>query len=218
MFAGCAPGVFTIVSRSWFQSITGCPDSSAGLRVALLCGLVAAEALTARTAAAPIAPSATPMPNSRTEKRFMTVLLACVLLRASPPRCGRRTGRRRRARRACARGRSGRHRVPRRRRAAPSGGNAARSRSRPSGCRARGGSRRRVERIEPRLRPGSGLACAFQCVALDERLRSGAVDAVDAVEPAEDQVAVADRELVPVERARRRPRRAVALGVELAAV
>src|SRR5438874_1269963 len=29
MVAGCAPGVFTIESRVWFQSITGWPDSSA---------------------------------------------------------------------------------------------------------------------------------------------------------------------------------------------
>ena len=31
--AGCAPGVLTIDSRTWFQSITGCPDSRAVLAI-----------------------------------------------------------------------------------------------------------------------------------------------------------------------------------------
>jgi hypothetical protein len=85
MFAGCAPGVFTIESRALFHSITGCPDSSARpRRLRLLsafgCGVVRAYALAATPAAAPSAPSANPTANSRNERRLIMMLLSGWLL------------------------------------------------------------------------------------------------------------------------------------------
>jgi hypothetical protein len=77
MFDGCAPGVFTIDSRIWFQSITGWPESAActtclGATVgSKLSGAVFAYALAARTAAVATAPSTSPTANSRGENRFM---------------------------------------------------------------------------------------------------------------------------------------------------
>src|SRR5882724_11972117 len=83
MFAGCAPGVFTIDSRTLFQSITGCPDSWPGRR--LLTGafvlavlarcVVLAWALPARTTAATTAASAIPSADSDRGRRFIPVLL-----------------------------------------------------------------------------------------------------------------------------------------------
>src|SRR5207244_2047229 len=61
-------------------------------------------------------------------------------------------------------------------------------------------------------------AVALQGEGVDAGARARALDAADAVQPAEHEVAVADRELVPVERPWSRPGGAVALRVELAAV
>src|SRR3989442_11876094 len=53
---------------------------------------------------------------------------------------------------------------------------------------------------------------------MDPRSAACAVDAADAVDRAEHEAAIADRELIAIERARGRPGRAVAFDVELAAV
>src|SRR6476660_667556 len=82
MFAGCAPGVFTSESRTWFQSMTGWPDTaalrtcSAGTRdfMASVCE-VRAYAPAARTPVAPKMASASPSVNSRRENRFIAMLL-----------------------------------------------------------------------------------------------------------------------------------------------
>src|SRR6266576_3487492 len=76
----------------------------------------------------------------------------------------------------------------------------------------------RVERVEERLGPRRRLAVAEAFEAVDPRGPGCAVDPADAVDRAEDEAPVANRELVAVERPRGRPGRAIALGVELAAV
>src|ERR1700722_15971182 len=56
-----------------------------------------------------------------------------------------------------------------------------------------------ADRVEPGLEPGHGLACAVQVGCVDVRLGAGAGDVADADQSVEEEAAVADRELVPVE-------------------
>ena len=76
----------------------------------------------------------------------------------------------------------------------------------------------RLDRVEPGLDPVNVLTGAGERILVDLRVRSGPVDLGDREGLAEEQAAVVDPELVAVERADRRPRGAVALGVVLAAV
>src|SRR5262249_45085028 len=76
----------------------------------------------------------------------------------------------------------------------------------------------RLQRVEDLLPAVHVLAGPGKAVLVDDGVGAGAVDVPDAERLAENQVAVHDRELVPVERAHRRPCRAVPFGVVLAAV
>src|SRR6478672_8109976 len=60
MFAGCAPGVFTIERRIWFQSSTGWPDSRA---CGAPCRCAAAEAPEVRAAGERVEPTGSPLPS-----------------------------------------------------------------------------------------------------------------------------------------------------------
>src|SRR2546430_2438069 len=84
--------------------------------------------------------------------------------------------------------------------------------------RARRASRAQTVAARAGLGPRRRLAVAEAFEAVDPRGPGCAVDPADAVDRAEDEAPVANRELVAVERPRGRPGRAIALGVELAAV